>query len=71
MDFTIDRPNGIKSKYADPAVAMIDGTLFRLTRKVTPPTLRALFTIQAGEKVARDETTGWHLLPDGRQRPLR
>jgi len=52
-------------------VAIIDGSLFRLTKDVTPATLRAMFTINGGEKVARDERSGWHLLPDGRQRPLR
>jgi hypothetical protein len=71
MDFRINSAKGINSKYADPAVAMIDGSLFRLTKDVTPATLRAMFTIKGGEKVAQDERNGWHLLPDGRQRPLR
>ncbi len=71
MDFTINSPNGVKSKYVDPAVAMVDGTLFRLTREVTPATLRAMLTIAGGENVAQDGKAGWHLLPDGRDRPLR
>lgn len=71
MDFTIDSPNGIKSKYHDPAVAMVDSMLYRLTRDVTPPTLRAMLTVNGGEKLAHDEKAGWFLLEDGRQRPLR
>ena len=70
MDFTINSAKGIKSQYVDPAVAMIDQRLYRLTKDVNPQTIRAMLTINGGEKVARDENDGWHLLPDGRQRPL-
>ncbi len=70
MDLTINSAKGIKSQYVDPAVAMIDQRLYRLTKDVNPQTIRAMLTINGGEKVARDENDGWHLLPDGRQRPL-
>jgi hypothetical protein len=69
MDFTLNNPQGISTRYVDPAVVMVDGTIYRLTKNVEPATLRAMFTIAGGEKVAWDQEHGWHLLPDGRQRP--
>ena len=71
MDFTINSPKGISSKYLDPAVVTVDCSVRRLSKDITPETLRALLTINGGEKVAEDEKLGWHLLPDGRQRPLK
>lgn len=71
MDFTINSAKGIKSRYLDPAVGMVDGSLFRLTPDVSPAALRAMFTIDGGEKVGHDEQNGWHLLMDGRRRPVR
>ena len=70
MDFTLNSPNGISSRYLDPAVVMVSCTVFRLTKSVEPATLRAMFTINGGEKVAGDPENGWHLLPDGRRRPV-
>ena len=69
MDFTINSPKGVSSKYHDPAVAMVDTVSFRLTKKVNPDTLRALLRIDSKEEVKWNEEEGWHILPDGRQRP--
>ena len=71
MDYRINSPNGINSKYKDPAVAMVNGSLRRLKTNLTPETLRALLTIQGGEVIEEDESGGFHFLPDGRLRPLR
>ena len=70
MDFTLNSRKGVSSRYVDPAVVMADTVIFRLTNKTSPETLRALLTINGGEKVAWDEEHGWHQLPDGRQRPV-
>jgi hypothetical protein len=69
MDYMLNSPRGISSRYADPAVVMLDSSIFRLTSKVDPTTLRALLTINGGEEMRWDQEHGWHLLPDGRQRP--
>jgi len=71
MDFTLNSPKGISSRYVDPAVVMVDCSVFRLTEKMDPEALRAMLTINHGDKVAWDEGHGWYLLPDGRQRPVR
>ena len=69
MDFEFDRPNGLGSPYADPAVAMLDGSIVRL-RRTRPDALKALLTIAGGEPLEfADE--GWQVIPDGRLRPLR
>jgi hypothetical protein len=69
MDFTFNSPKGVSSRYLDPAVLMLDTTLYRLTKELAPETLRALLTIDGGEGLVWQDL-GWHLLPDGRQRPL-
>jgi hypothetical protein len=70
MEFTLNNPKGVSTRYVDPAVVMLDCTVFRLTNKMEPETLRVLLTINGGEKVAWDDEHGWHLLPNGRQRPV-
>ena len=70
MDFTLNSTNGISSKYVDPAVATVNGTVFRLTPDITPQALRAMLSIKDSRDMVMDEKGGWHLLPDGRQRPL-
>lgn len=71
MNFAVNSPGGVNSKYSDPAVAMLDGSLHRLGRYLSPETLRALLTIRGGESVRSDGAGGWEWLPDGRQRPVR
>ena len=68
MDFTLPSPNGISSRFIDPAVAMADGSVVRLTPKMTADVLRAMLTINGGEKLGFDQEQGWQVLPDGRQR---
>ena len=69
MDYTLNSPKGISSRYVDPAVAMADGSVYRLTSKIEPATLRAMLTINGGEKIGSGGEAGWQLLPDGRHRP--
>jgi len=47
---------------------MLDGSVHKLTKEVRPETLRALLTTRGKEDVHREESGGWVLLPDGRQR---
>jgi len=68
MDFMLPSPNGISSRFIDPAVAMADGSVVRLTPKMTADVLRAMLTINGGEKLGFDQEQGWQVLPDGRQR---
>ncbi len=71
MDFTLKSKNGISSRYVDPAVAMMDCTIRRLSPKLSPQTLRALLTANGGEKLSVDPNTDdWQLLEDGRSRPM-
>jgi hypothetical protein len=70
MDFTVNSPGGVSSKYLDPAVALVDGSLVRLRKDLAPGTLRALLTIRGGEPVQPDGTGGWQWLPDGRRRAV-
>ena len=71
MDFTVNRPHGVSSKYDDPAVVMLDGSIYRFRRDLSPATLRALLTIGGGEPVRSKSDGGWEWLADGRQRPVR
>jgi hypothetical protein len=70
MDFAVNSPRGVSSTFADPAVLMLDGSLYRLRKDLRPDLLRALMTIRGGEAVTQDQNGGWEWLPDGRQRPL-
>ena len=49
MDFRLNTPGGVGSRYDDPAVAMLDGSVQRLRPAIQPDTLRALLTIRGGE----------------------
>jgi hypothetical protein len=69
MDWTINSPNGISSKYDRPAVVLLDGSVRRLSRTISPDALRALFTIAGNETVSFDSER-CDVLPDGRDRPV-
>ena len=69
MDFKLNNPQGISTRYKDPAIVTADCRVFRLTKDVEPQTLRAMVTITGSKNARHDEERGWHLLPDGRQRP--
>ena len=71
MDFTIGSPQGLSSKYVDPAVVMMDGRIRRFEKRLPADVFRAMLTINGGERLVDDETAGWYLLQDGRQRPMR
>jgi hypothetical protein len=68
MSFDLNSPNGISSKYDDPAVVMLDGSVQRLHKHLKPQTLRALLTINGGEKLRGGFGDEWEVLPDGRLR---
>jgi hypothetical protein len=67
MDFRLNQPNGVSSRFEDPAVAMLDGSVLRLGKDLSPATLRALLTIRGGEEVGVG-AEGWEVLADGRDR---
>jgi hypothetical protein len=69
MSFAVDRPDGVSSKYADPAVVMLDGSLHRLREDLPPSTLKALLTVAGGEDI-HEYAARRELLPDGRDRAL-
>ncbi len=70
MDFRVDAPDGVSSRYTSPAVVALDGSVWRLKPTLDPAALRALLTIRGGEPLG-DAGHGRELLPDGRQRPAR
>ncbi len=67
MDFGFDSPNGVSSWYVSPSVVTADGSVRRLSRKMTPESLRAALTVAGGEEIA-DGPDGWTVIPDGRKR---
>ena len=69
MDWTINSPGGISSKYDAPAVVMLDGSVRRLSLQIAPEVLKALATIAGGEKLS-DNNGEWKVIPDGRLRPV-
>jgi hypothetical protein len=70
MPLTLHDPLGVSSKYLDPAVAMLDGSVQRLHKDMTPRTLRALLTARGGEKLQQDDKMAWSVLEDGRLREV-
>lgn len=69
MSFKVNSPDGVSSKYENSAVAMLDDSIYQLENDLSEETLRALLTVNGGEKVER-KAAQWTLLPDGRNRPL-
>lgn len=69
MDWTIDSPQGISSKYDRPGAVFLDGSVRKLSRKLTPDALKAWATIDGGENIAPDGEL-CEPMPDGRQRPV-
>jgi hypothetical protein len=67
MSFQFNSPAGVSSKYPEPALVMLDGSLQKLKPNLRPATLRAMLTRNGGERVAHDDD-GWSLLADGRDR---
>ena len=70
MSFTIPDPNGVSSKYLEPAVVMADDSLLRLARGFPSEVFRAMLTINGGETLQNDGDT-WSVLGDGRERATR
>ncbi|MEM9659443.1 MAG: DUF1559 domain-containing protein [Planctomycetota bacterium] len=70
MSLVVNDPKGVSSKYLAPAVVMLDGSLRRLEDDLPANVLRAMLTVNGGERI---DSTGseWQLLPDGRTRKRR
>jgi hypothetical protein len=69
MDWTIDSPNGISSKYHLPGAVFLDGSVRGLSKNFTPEALRALATIAGGDW-ASDDGELMKEMRDGRDRPV-
>lgn len=69
MSFTPGDPAGIDSQYLNPAVAMTDGSVQRLTDEVTPEELRAMCT--ANGKDGRPAPKHIQEMEDARLRKLK
>lgn len=70
MSSRINSPNGVSSKYLDPAVVLLDHSLRRLEDDLSEDVFRALLTVNGGEQLS-EEGRSWRLLPDGRLRQER
>lgn len=70
MNWTVNDPAGVSSKYDKAAVVMLDGSLRKLEPTLTKEILQALLTVSGGEQL---ESTGegWRFLSDGRMRTNR
>jgi Protein of unknown function (DUF1559) len=69
MDWTIDSPRGISSKYDSPGAVFLDGSVRRLSKKLSPEAVRAMATIAAGDAATEDGEL-IKVLPDGRDRAV-
>jgi len=69
MDWTIHSPQEISSKYDSPGAVFLDGSVRRLSKKLSPEALRAMATIAAGDAATLDGEL-IPVLPDGRDRPV-
>jgi hypothetical protein len=69
MDWTIDNPIGISSKYNLPAAVFVDGSVRTLSKKFTPEALRALATIAGGDSADQNGVFAVEI-SDGRDRPV-
>jgi hypothetical protein len=71
MSFELQRPDGISSRYKQPAAGMVDGTLRSFAPgKLSADALRAMITANGGEKLA-ETAEGWTVLQDGSNRDRR
>jgi len=69
MDWQIDSPRGISSKYERPGAVMFDGHVQSLSKEFTPEALKALATIADGDWAAEDGQLMTEMR-DGRDRPV-
>lgn len=69
MDWRIDSPHGISSRYNLPGVVLLDGSVRTLSKKLSPEALRAMTTIDGREKLTGDFELAEEI-PDGRDRPV-
>ncbi len=70
MEFVVNSPEGVSSKYLSPAVVMADGSLRKLQEGLAEDIFKAMMTVDGGEKISR-EGDRWSLLSDGRLRQTR
>jgi hypothetical protein len=71
LDPRLNSPAGVSSPYADPAVAMGDGSVVRLRGGLHPDALRGMLTVRGGERLSLRDDGHREVIPDGRFRPLR
>jgi hypothetical protein len=69
MDWTIDSPRGISSKYHRPGAVFFDGSVRSLSTDFTPKALQALATIVDGDSATEDGDLVTEMR-DGRDRPV-
>ena len=67
MSFVLGDPAGIDSQYLEPAVAMVDGAVKRLSGEISPEELRAMCTANGHESDSPDSRT--EEMEDARLRP--
>lgn len=70
MSFSLQNPEGISSRYKQPAVAMADSTICALDPDLGPEVVRALATADGGERL-ESNGSGWKIIEDGRQREMK
>ena len=69
MDWAIDSPRGISSRYNLPGAVFLDGSVRTLSKKLSPDAVRAMTTIAGDEKFKGDFELAAEI-PDGRDRPV-
>lgn len=69
MSFKVGDPKGVDSQYLEPAVAMVDGSVRRIAKEVTPEQLKAMCTASGDD----DGPIDLHVqeMQDARMRELR
>jgi len=70
LSFELNQPNGLGSKYEDPAVLMADFFVRKVHRRMPEKLFRALLTVN-GQEPVDTSTKYWKLLSDGRLRAER
>ncbi|MDB5308428.1 MAG: hypothetical protein JWO38_2630 [Gemmataceae bacterium] len=70
MDFELQSPGGVSSRYKTPGVVMADYSIRTLHPSLSPAALRAMLTAAGGEKLG-ETGDGSQVIKDGRDRESR
>ncbi len=68
MSFQINHPEGLGSVFDQPAISTADGEVFRIRETTDEQLLRAMLTVDGGEKIEDMRDRKLKLLPNGRRR---